>query len=445
VYFIIVFLGKKIYSKIPLSSRTKYQIKSIIEAILQVENLLIRSEDSFDSYMSSLGRNSIEEGKNRIAIDIQCLTKATYFRGIGRYTMSLVKALASRNEDSDFILYLTNNGKIGNLQLVINEVQSWKLSNVEVSVFNVLLGKKYVNRYEAVENLTRHLEDRELTHILIPSNFEHPQDVIYIDVKAFRNVGVIIHDLIPLHYSEHLLPLKEQKKRYYNRLTYALQAKQIFTNSLFTKEDFVRSTGRKNRVENIGGAGFYPNKPDSHKNFGLRMGILCIGAETYHKNIPNLIHAYSQIDPDIRKSDPLVIIGIKDKSKITELHGIAEEFNAKIDLHEFVDDETLEDLYANSKLIVVPSFIEGLSMPIFEAWSFATPVIASQKTVMAEIIANDFMTFDPYSKSDLSNLISIMITDSELWEKEKERILQKRNDFSWDKVATMMDAWVRPG
>ncbi len=442
LYFFLVHHGKKIYNSLPLSSQTKYQIKSIIEFTLQVEDLLIISEDSFENYILPIQKNQNKDGKKRIAIDIQCLSRPTYFRGIGRYTMSLVKALALRNHESEFFLYSTNSGKIGNLELVIKEVQNWELPNIEVIIFDIMEGKKYVNRYEAVKNLTNHILDLNPTHVLIPSNFEHPQDTIYIDIKTFENVGVLIHDLIPLHYSEHLLPLKEQKKRYYSRLTYALQAKNIFTNSLFTKRDFENITGRKNGVENIGGAGFYPYTPDIRNNFKVRNGILCIAAETFHKNIPTLIYAYSQLEAEIRENEPLTVVGIKSESHVKKLGEIAGESQAEVEFLHFIDDESLESLYKRSKLVVVPSFIEGLSMPIFEAWSFATPVIASSQTVMAEIIQNDSMTFDPYSKEDLSRLIGSMLTDQESWEREQSRILERRTDFSWETVARTMDSWI---
>jgi glycosyltransferase involved in cell wall biosynthesis len=280
------------------------------------------------------------------------------------------------------------------------------------------------------------------THILIPSNFEHPLDAIRIGGTYFKNTAVLIHDLIPLHYKKDLLPGKTQQRRYEENLIDAILAKIVLTNSIYTKNDLIRITGRKDKLVNIGGAGFFSNNKKIVSPRQRRSGILCIGADTKHKNMEGLVDAYLKIPEALRADCPLVMVGIKNNGLVRELKHKIKNKPGEIIFYDFVDDEELENLYSSSLVTIVPSFIEGLRMPIVESWSHGTPVIASANSVMSEIISQNEMTFDPSSPLDISITLSKILSVESFWVDQQNWLLQRRLEFSWDLVAERLDNWI---
>ena len=58
----------------------------------------------------------------------------------------------------------------------------------------------------------------------------------------------------------------------------------------------------------------------------------------------------------------------------------------------FVDRETLADLYAGASVFAAPSLNEGFGLPVLEAMSAGTPVVASSIAAHRELGATRFST-----------------------------------------------------
>ncbi len=80
----------------------------------------------------------------------------------------------------------------------------------------------------------------------------------------------------------------------------------------------------------------------------------------------------------------------------------------------FVPRNELENLYACADVLVMPSFFESESLPIWEAFSFGIPVAASNVTAIPSQIADAGVLFDPNSPHDIARALADIISNSQL-------------------------------
>lgn len=103
-------------------------------------------------------------------------------------------------------------------------------------------------------------------------------------------------------------------------------------------------------------------------------------------------------------------------------------FNYKIkniDKFEFcgyVDDNILNQLYANAHAFVYPSFTEGFGYPPIEAMRYGIPVIASPFTSIPEICGDAAIYFNPFSIEEMMNRL-LMITNKDIYEQYASKCL----------------------
>ncbi|MDN5338351.1 MAG: hypothetical protein PWQ20_1421 [Thermotogaceae bacterium] len=131
--------------------------------------------------------------------------------------------------------------------------------------------------------------------------------------------------------------------------------------------------------------------------------ILFVGNRKKHKNLRNLILAYSLIKDEINCK--LVIAGGKDKGKkVDEIDRLIEEKGLSDYVIQIISpsDEVIINLYQHAKLFVFPSFYEGFGYPPLEALACGCPVITSNIPVLREILGDEIAVFDPRSVDEIA-------------------------------------------
>ncbi|MBI5056313.1 MAG: glycosyltransferase family 4 protein [Nitrospirae bacterium] len=181
------------------------------------------------------------------------------------------------------------------------------------------------------------------------------------------------------------------------------------------------------------------NDLDLLDKFGLKRKeyILYVGRLIPTKGSATLLDAYKRLKTDLK----LVIVGDScyTDSFVIELKKKAEGTNTVFLGYQY--GEALNQLYANCRLFIFPSQIEGLPIVLLEALSFGIPVIFSdipEDMEIAKEVAIPFKNADPddlYGK--MKEFLANPDSGERLAEKAKRHIAE---NYNWDKITEQTEA-----
>ena len=136
-----------------------------------------------------------------------------------------------------------------------------------------------------------------------------------------------------------------------------------------------------------------------------------------HKNHFRLLHAFKTlIDSSLKVNLVLTGVGVANSSRILSLIqdlGIKEY----VFVLGYVTEVELAEIYLNAQCVVIPSLFESESLPIWEAFAFDVPVIASRTTAIPNQVGEAAILFDPDSVLEISAAMKTILTDCKLRKK----------------------------
>jgi len=388
----------------------------------------------------------------RLIIDLQGFQReGNRKRGIGRYSLQLVKSLIYNYPNHEYILFA--NASLYDFRNEFDKELSDKNLNViyfewyPASEINEDHNSTYSKTYIATQLRSYALSLVNADVILITSFFDGFKDNTLIDYDKSYDlppIVSIIYDLIPLiNPSDYLDNDQEYKYFYYQKIRDLNRLDALLTISESSKNEILQYTQfKEGKVFNISAAcdnnlfnEDLINSPDLSINiqdFGKY--LLYVGALDPRKNLFSLIKAYSLLPIDLLVKYKLVLVGPYSKAEIRLLHHWIDEFNLSLQniiILPFVSDHDLVYLYQNCYLFVFPSFHEGFGLPVLEAICCGAPVIASNTTSIPEILSLQCALFDPSSIDQIKGLIIKAINNSEFYNLLKENAKDRKNLFSW--------------
>jgi len=132
--------------------------------------------------------------------------------------------------------------------------------------------------------------------------------------------------------------------------------------------------------------------------------ILHVGIRVAHKNHRNLILGWMEARkkfPDLR----LVVAGRRLWED--DVDRLRRDLGLKWELLEFPEstDEEIRNLYANAKVFVFPSFLEGFGIPPLEAMAMGIPVVCADIPVLREVNVGAALYADPRSPAAIGDRI----------------------------------------
>ena len=164
--------------------------------------------------------------------------------------------------------------------------------------------------------------------------------------------------------------------------------------------------------------------------------LLYVGGISPHKNLNTLIDALNRLD-DIKlilvgdyKDDPFFSAYPALKKQVEEL-GLTD----KITFAGFVEDVDLAYLYNAATLVVLPSLEEGFGLPAVEAMACGTPVAASNRGSLPEVLGNAGVFFEPLDVDDMTAVLKEILSDDVRRAEMKQIGLDRSKDFMWKKAA----------
>lgn len=167
--------------------------------------------------------------------------------------------------------------------------------------------------------------------------------------------------------------------------------------------------------------------------------LLMVSRLVKHKGAHYLLEAWQfvrQQNPELLKDYKLVIVGGSTFTDdyVKELHQIARGDNSII-FTDWQKGQTLEELYANTAMLVHPSENEGLPITVLQAMSYARPVLVSDISEHKEVISDERFWFSNTSTISLAEKITELMQKPELLKENGDRnkmVVEKH--YNWKDI-----------
>lgn len=246
-----------------------------------------------------------------------------------------------------------------------------------------------------------------------------------------------------------LYPQKELKYHNFGLRQAIKKATKILTISNFSKQEMVKRCGMDpDRIQVIYlgfDAGIFKPVKDKQKiattldKYKIPADIpyfLYVGRLEEKKNTPGLIEAFARFKQESGSRCKLVLAGFPGHN-YEKIRSLIEENNLQSEIIEtgWVDEKDLPVLLSASRTFVFPSFYEGFGLPLLEAMSCQTPILASDAASIPEVTNGAALLFDPYDVPDMAKKMSVITNNEVLRTDLVQRGLNRVKDFSWQKCA----------
>lgn len=402
----------------------------------------------------------------RIVIDLQGAQTASRFRGIGRYSTALTRAIVRNAGEHD--IWLVLNAALEESIAQIRADFDGLVPQNRIRVFELpgavaALDTRNAGRGRAAELMREQfIALLKPDMVLVTSLFEGYADDSISSVGTFVDgvrTAVILYDLIPLLNPPAYLGTPSVHQWYMRKIDSLRRAGLLLSISAHSRTEAIDALDLDpDRVAAISTAvddNFVPRTPTPavlaaiRERYGItRAFVMCApGGYDVRKNLFGLVTAFSLLPAALRGAHQLLIASrLIDAERSALLaharrKGLAED---ELLLTGYVSDETLVALYQAAALFVFPSLHEGFGMPVLEAMACGTPSIGSNTSSIPEVVGLEEALFDPTQPQSIAEKIAEVLTDRELYERLRRHGTVQAATFSWDKTALRaLDALTR--
>ena len=106
---------------------------------------------------------------------------------------------------------------------------------------------------------------------------------------------------------------------------------------------------------------------------------------------------------------------------------------------DWISEEEKINLLNRCKALVIPSLWEGFGLPALEAMACGTPIIASNKGAIKEILGDNGLFFDPYNAFSIANAMYEAANNNSLENKFREFGPNIAAEYSWSEAAKKIE------
>jgi glycosyltransferase involved in cell wall biosynthesis len=356
----------------------------------------------------------------RIVIDARLIDET----GVGRYIRNLIRELAFKDKTNTYILLLRSQSA----SHFISPGDNWIVRVVDIPWHSVQ-------------------EQLRLPFVLLSLK----ADVVhipYFTIPVFYpgRMVVTIHDLIVSHFatgraSTHAPIFYSIKRLFYFLIVWVglKRAWQVIAVSNATKQELISHYAFVRHKVHVTYEGVDPLL-ESHGKVSQNTTpklpyLLYVGNFYPHKNVETLIHAYKESGVGVA----LLMLG-KDDIFRARIESLVESLGiqSSVIFLPTCTDRELSDLYTHAVSLVVPTFMEGFSLPPLEALSVGCPVICSDIPVHREILAHLPTYFKPTDIKELASCIERAVSQKKTVSKQEVGALLKK--YSWKTMADQTHA-----
>lgn len=276
---------------------------------------------------------------------------------------------------------------------------------------------------------------------------------LFLSPDGFLSLGAtcrqlpVIHDINFLHYPK---GSKWLTAKYYNYFfpRFAKEAARIATVSEFSKSEI--STHYKIDPDTIDVVynGIHPffrpidekTRQQTRQKFSYGKNyFISVGSLHPRKNTPNLIKAFALFKKETGSDHKLLLAGpgfwgLSDIHKVTQESGVKEDiiFTGRL------NNEDLALVLGSADALTFVPYYEGFGIPLVEAMEAQVPIITSNVSSLPEVAGNAALLVNPFHTDEIKNAMVQLYTDAKLGAKLVEKGLVRKQNFSWDKSASLL-------
>lgn len=242
---------------------------------------------------------------------------------------------------------------------------------------------------------------------------------------------VTVHDLIPLRFPTGSRALKWLYQYYVPRVL--ADAEHIICNSQATADDIVRFYGvDAHKITPILLA--YNDRHFRPLGLEQKPYFLVLGRHAPYKNIAIAIAAFADL-PNHQDYE-LRIVGPFDERYTPELKQLAQTLcpSNRITFIDYVSYPQLPVLLNQAIALVFPSLWEGFGLPVLEAMACGTPVIASNRASIPEVVGDAALLIEPQSLPDWKTAMAAVSSHDQLRQDLAQAGLKRARQFSWQRT-----------
>jgi len=401
----------------------------------------------------------------RLWIDGQCLQTTSRLRGIGRYTLELIRAIAQTCPEVE--MSISFNAAIVDAAIAARQtVQPW----IAASNIHVWQGAASVGEHRTGYDDLRRLSEIALAHhiacldsdmALSASPFEGQGDRAVPFLTPAGHVlprAAIFYDAIPLRYPGRYLSHRGIKAAYRRRIAAHGNFDVLLAISGFAEGEAKKLLPQTEVVRIDAGV-----SPDfialaaraADPAILAQLGIagpfmLYVGALDWRKNVTAAVEAFGLLAPDLRSRLKFVLAGRAEPSDVEKVQSLWRRLGLlenNLILLDHVADPLLVQLYKQADLVIQPSLLEGFGLTALEAMHCGVPVIASNTGALPEVVGDARALFDPENPAAVAARITEILSGPALARSLVEQGLQRARDFSWARTAGLaveaLKGWTR--
>lgn len=354
-------------------------------------------------------------------------------RGIGKYTLRLIRQLAEMDNRNEYIMYIDRE----DAENVLPKQNNFKAKKILPP--NYLVWEQVLLPRQA---------KKDRVQILHCTGNTAPT---YLD-KKIKLILTILDVMYLKDYSE--LP---QSSSVYQRLGRAYRkiivpraiknVSKVITISNFSKNDIMKhfSALKEDMITVVYLAadetfGVF-DKNDASAKVRDKLGIigsyiLTLGAVDPRKNTELVIKIFREFKDENKIREKLVIVGIPNWKK-TKFYSMVQESPYKKDIifTDFIAEEDLVLLYNCATVFLYPSLYEGFGLPTLEAMACGVPVITSSSGAISEMVSDAALLVNTHSGDEIKHALVTLLGSDELRQDLVKKGFERVKNFSWRKMA----------
>ena len=167
-----------------------------------------------------------------------------------------------------------------------------------------------------------------------------------------------------------------------------------------------------------------------------------IGRHDPHKNLRRVIKAFAFAKISDYK---LMFVGPFDKRHTPSLIKLIDECNIRhlCVWKGWIDDDEKLSLLNECHALIIASLWEGFGLPALEAMACGTPVIASERGALPEIMGDYAYLINPFNIQSIAFAMNAVIHDKKCFEKALQEGPSRAKSFNWFDTARTIEKIIK--